>query len=246
MTSSSFPVGEARPRRWWAAAILGMIIPGFGHMYVGRWKTALAIGVLVATIHLPVLAWFVVGGRDVGPMLQVAGTFAWTARVAQAAHAAWLAHRIGAAYKTTHANHPGAYGAFVVLTLFVVGRLIGGALAQAMFLVVQVPDPSREPALPQGTQIYVETWRFDPAAVAPGALVAYDAGAGAPHRVALGCVAAVRAGERTVVVAGPGGEKGVPFDDVLGRGHRVVERASLRPLPEACAASAPAGAVAPR
>lgn len=220
MAQGTFPVGELRPRRWWLAGVLGALVPGLGHLYAGRWKTALAIGLVVPQLAALVFAWYVVGERDLQDMLRAARGVTGLSWALQALDAMRVAKKHGAAYRTTKANHPGSYFAFVGATRgasLLVGRLLVGRL---LFLVVEQPDPSMEPAVAEHERMIVVRRGFDPATLRPGDLVAYEAALpDGATRPTIARVAEVQPGALLVVTArAPDEKRGpVPFDRLLGR-----------------------------
>ncbi len=174
--ANTFPVGEPRTRRWPLALVLGLVAPGLGYLYVGRWVLGVIVAVGLHVVTLGIYAFYVVGGRDLHEMVRTAFIATGVMWAVQALPPVWLAWQQSQTYRLTKANHPGAYFAFVGVTmaLRIVNRAVAGTF---LFTVLVANDPGMTPTIEQDAQVAVVRWSFDETRLEPGDVVAWDAAA---------------------------------------------------------------------
>lgn len=160
---------KASPRRWWVAALLGLLFPlGLGQLYNGQWKKA--VGVVLATCALSLAGfalvmwgphpWLGLSLLPLVPMLSVVD-------------AAVTARRLGAGYRRRFCNRWYVYLAWCFLAYWgVKGVVLGWSsqVAQSFY----IPSGSMEPTLLAGDYLYLERWSPREREVERGDLVMFE------------------------------------------------------------------------
>lgn len=173
-------VSIPRPRRWWLALILNLLLPPTGYAYVGAWN---AVGVTMAAVLLGPLA------LDEWTLLRPPGVYAlggdallWTGgafAIGVALHAAWLARRAPA---TT-----GRSRVLVCLTPWIILMIANlGLRAYWPYPAYTISSAAMEPTLRPGDVLIVNGARAlcGKTNVKPGDVVVYRRGMGSNlHRV---------------------------------------------------------------
>lgn len=198
------------------AALCGILAPGAGLLYAGRWR--LAIGVAVAFLLLAVLVpWGVVdGGAELSrlPDLIVAASLSlWVPALVFGVIAAVMAPaRPG---PRPPWRHPWWVFGFVLLT-HAGASIVRGQVAERVALVVVVDRQLPRLQLEPPAAFVVARRGFDPASVVPGELVA----ARREERAVVARVDSVD-GRAIRVDLGAGELFELPPEDLLGRAVRT-------------------------
>jgi signal peptidase I len=160
-------------RRPWIAAVFNLLLPGLGHLYVGRPGLALAlslsgfllIGLLyVGALFVPLVPWNVAIPLLLSPVVLFGGSL----------HAALLARRIGPNYSPKPYNRWYVYaGLYLVLGLFLYPTL-PPALRAHVIEAFRIPSGSMEPSARIGDFLYVAKWPREQRQPALGRMVVFE------------------------------------------------------------------------
>ncbi len=138
-----------RPRRPWIAGLMAAATGGFGHLYLGRWKAAIAIPVVVfcgTAITLTIV--LLLGGSSLVSILAggVMGFLLWALQIAAAVS---LARKAPTDYALRGINRAWIY---VLWFILVQGIAAGPALAirANVMELFKIPSDSMQPALIPG------------------------------------------------------------------------------------------------
>lgn len=167
---------DRRPRRFWLAGLLTLLMPGLGHIYCGRVRRGLLVwGLLSATMVAGALAWARWLFVPVGPLIVAAG--AWVAlQVVLWADLAAFVDRFGADYRLRPVNHGLSYLA-IFLGLGVLPLTVTGVVIErSMVSSVVVADGAMFPQLLPGDRVLFERGAFEQAPPRPGELVVVAGG----------------------------------------------------------------------
>lgn len=146
MTEADQTLAPGRPRRWWLAMLLNLLTPPAGYAYVGAWR--LAGGLLIVLLVGPValMAWTFARPPGIyGWDVPAIAAWSWAPLVALAAHAAWLSRHATAPSGARWA-HGGLYVA-IGLTPYLIG---GGLRALSPQSTYSAASASMEPSLRMG------------------------------------------------------------------------------------------------
>jgi signal peptidase I len=160
-------------RRPWIAAVLNLLLPGLGHLYVGRPGLALALAlsgfvliglVYIGALFVPLVPWNVAIPLLLFPVVLLGGSV----------HAALLARRIGSNYSPKPYNRWYVYaGLYLVLGLFLYPAILP-ALRAHLIEAFQMPSGSMEPSLQRGDYLYVPKWPRERRRPALGSMVVFE------------------------------------------------------------------------
>jgi signal peptidase I len=204
-----------KSRRPWLAALLTVLVPGLGHVYVGRPWVAIIVAVAVQIVGLSVLAlwvllapsWFTV----VVGFLTLLGVV-----VTAATSAALIARSAGATYTLRPYNR--WYGYVGAVGLLGIWSWAGSAVRTSMARAFRIPSPTMEPALLVGDFVYVA--RF------PASIRIPDNGAVVVFRSVEPSTPDLRVVKR--VIGSPGDTLRMVHDTVYRNGTRLAEPYVLR------------------
>ena len=199
--------GEIAPRRFAVALLLGLLMPGLGHVYCGHLRRGLTLYflVLVAGATLCGVAW---GANIFLPRALLMAAVAWCGlQVAFARQVARWTGESGREFVLRGHNHPLVYVG-LILALEVLPAILGASVASRLVLVeLAVNDRNGFPELLVGDRVY-------------GARGAFAGGA--PQRGELVVVEGVASGPTILrVVAVPGDEVALDNGTVVVNGRRL-------------------------
>jgi len=153
-------------RQVWAAVLLSLLTPGLGHLYGGRARAALTIGLLASPLAASLLLLDMLVAPTPAAFAVLGVAIVLTFAVGIPVNAALLARRAGAAYQLQSFNRPVVYVAFVALVGIVwqqgAFRLWKAYVAEAF----RNPSVAGEPTLLVGDYFYVV--KFPASARRPG------------------------------------------------------------------------------
>ena len=160
-------------RRPWIAAVLSLLLPGLGHLYVGRPRLAAVVNLLgfVAIALLYVGAVFV----PLAP-LNVALPFVLVLILWLGAplHAALLANRAGADYDLRPSNRWYVYACLYVVLGILLLPEIPGWLRTHIVEAFRIPSGAMEPTVQIGDFLYVAKWPRDKRRPLLGRVLVFD------------------------------------------------------------------------
>lgn len=153
-----------RPRRPWLAGLMAAATGGFGHLYLGRWKAAIAIPIVVfCGTALALTIVLALGGSSLAAILTggVVGFLLWATQIAAAVT---LARKAPVDYALRGINRAWIYVLWFVL---VQGIAAGPALAirANVMELFKIPSDSMQPALIPGDILAVP--KIGPQTAAP-------------------------------------------------------------------------------
>src|SRR5438034_7155848 len=102
-------------RHGWAAVLLSLLTPGLGHLYAGRVRAALVLGILVTPFAAFLFLLDVLAAPPPALFFLFGVAILLTVVVGIPIHAALLARRTGSAYQLRTFNRSYVYIAFFVL-----------------------------------------------------------------------------------------------------------------------------------
>lgn len=153
------------PRHGGTAAFLSLLTPGLGHLYAGRGRTALVLGMLVTPTAALLFLLNVLAAPPAALFLVFAVGILLSIVVGIPIHAAIVARRAGSTYELQKFNRPYVYLAFFLLVGLVWQRgfylLWRGSVVEAF----RIPSAAGEPTLFVGDYIFVV--KFPPSARRP-------------------------------------------------------------------------------
>jgi signal peptidase I len=148
-TGPAAPPGDS-PRRPWLAGIVSLFVPGLGHVYAGRARTGLLLGVGAIVCGVGLVA---LGMRSESPVLRVLSLVAIVAAfLSVAVHAHHTAVRAEVPYRARWYNR----WFFYVAIWLVATAVTQGVRAYTMGAVARafaIPGASMQPALLPGDRI---------------------------------------------------------------------------------------------
>jgi signal peptidase I len=163
------PEAMARPRRWWAALLLGLLQPGLGQLYNGEVGKALAF---FALPYLFLAAFAATALRPIPfaiPLLLLA--LSGLSQLGAAAEAAWAA---GQSSPTTRRRRYDRWYVYIlVLALAWLSSLAALRVARRSIQSFRIPSHAMEPTILPGDCVLVDKARFRQAAPRRGDIVIY-------------------------------------------------------------------------
>src|SRR5439155_24806711 len=156
------PLGRRPPprrmtakRHGWAAGLFGLLTPGLGHLYAGRVRGAIVLGILVTPFAAFLFLLDVLAAPPPALFFLFGVAILLTVVVGIPIHAALLARRTGSAYQLRTFNRSYVYIAFFVLVGLVWQR--GSHLFSTAYVAeaFRIPSAAGEPTLLVGDYIYV-------------------------------------------------------------------------------------------
>ncbi|MGH7405741.1 MAG: signal peptidase I [Candidatus Methylomirabilales bacterium] len=161
-----------RPRKWWVAGFLSLVVPGLGQIYNGQPKRGLVYYVLIWVVY-PAALLIAMGLPSppfniIGAFILLLSTYAYIV-----GHAMRIARTEGQAYRLKAYNRWYLYLAMVLLSAFGVqpaaSTLIKAFLAQAY----RIPSGGMLPTLLIGDHILVEKFGPRSASLARGDVIVF-------------------------------------------------------------------------
>ncbi|HET6837841.1 MAG TPA: signal peptidase I, partial [Gemmatimonadales bacterium] len=165
---------ELSPRRPWVAAILSLVQPGLGHLYVGRpWLALLPplLGSLlfallyIGAVYVPQAPFNVVL-----PLLLL--VLVW---LAVPIHAALVAKRTGKGYILRPYNRWYVYAGFFVVTGMVVSPALLGFVRGQLIQAFRIPSGAMDPTIRIGDFLYVVKGPAEQRRPSRGRIVVFEA-----------------------------------------------------------------------
>jgi signal peptidase I len=160
-------------RRPWIAAVFNLLLPGLGHLYVGRPGIGLVLILLgfllfvllyVGALIVPLAPWNVIVPLLLAPVVFFGG----------AAHAAILAGRAGPNYSLKPYNRWYVYAAvYLVLGVFLFPA-VPVAVRAHVIEAFRIPSGSMEPSARIGDFVYVAKWPREQRRPALGRMVVFE------------------------------------------------------------------------
>lgn len=156
-----------RPRRPWLAALMAAFCSGFGHLYVGRWRPALAIPVVVfGGLALTLTAVLLAGGSSL-TALAAGGSVGLALWLLQILAAARIASNTPTDYQLARSNRWWIYLLYV-LAIQVASAAPAMALRANVLELFKIPSDSMQPTLLPGD--FVAVPKIGPASAGPPAV----------------------------------------------------------------------------
>lgn len=160
-------------RRPWLAAVLSLLLPGLGHLYVGRPRLAAAatvLGLLTITLMYVGVPFIPFAPLNVAlPFLML--PVVW---LGVPIHAAFLARRTGRDYALRPYNRWYVYaGLYLILGVLVVPEL-PNLLRTHIVEAFRIPSGAMEPTTQIGDFLYVVKWPLEQRRALYGRVVAFD------------------------------------------------------------------------
>ena len=161
-------------RRPWIAAGLSLVLPGLGHLYVGRPAAGVAaslLGVLAIVLLYVGAVWIPLAPLNVAlPVLMI--PLVW---VGVPVHAALIARRVGSDYTLKPYNrwyiYAGLYSVLGVLVYPALPDFLRTHFVEAF----RIPSGAMEPTTQIGDFLYVAKWPEDQRRPAHGRIVVFEA-----------------------------------------------------------------------
>lgn len=202
-------------RRPSLAALLTVVVPGLGHVYVGRPRAALIVAIGVQIVGWSVLALWVLLPPSVLPLVLGFVMLLGALGVA-ATHAGLAALRAGSAYELRAYNRWHWYlAAFALLAAW---HWAASAARTSVVQAYRIPSPTMQPALLLGDYVYVAKFPRSIRIPRNGAIVVF--------RSVEDSTPALRIVKR--VIGSPGDTLRMVGDTVYRNGTRLAEPYVLR------------------
>lgn len=149
-------LGEPSPRRGWAAFALGLAAPGLGWIYVGRWRTGVAINLLAVALWCGfVVAWATLRFYPLLPLSAFAA--GWFVLVLMSAwDAARVARSQSDAYVLRDCNHWLVYASAALFAFYLPLVGLQQITMTTLWGVVPMHDDAMYPTLLPGDRLLVD------------------------------------------------------------------------------------------
>lgn len=159
----------AKPRRPWLAAVLSLLAPGLGHVYVGRPLRAVA---LLTSLGVAIAAWAYVSMRVHSAAFRLVSCVLvvclWLAVFVDAAR---MARKAADDYRPRRYNRALFYGGAFLIVAFALQPLFSSSVKAGIARAYVLPGEMMSPTLRPGDYIYALP--FAPKPVPRGALVVW-------------------------------------------------------------------------
>lgn len=148
--------GPAARRRPWVAGLLGLLFPGFGHLYIG--KPLIGLAVVAGVDALVLLAAFFGLGTMAGMVALLVICFG--ALVATAAHAFVRAKRMASAELGWYNRWYSLVLLYLCVSIVLPHVWSSLIVPNLRYRAFTFPSTSMEPTILRGDRFFVDTWAF--------------------------------------------------------------------------------------
>jgi len=142
-----------KPRRPWVAALLAGVIPGLGHLYVGRLRPAILFAVVTPS---PLAIAAVAGAYHPSlllPLILIGVALHVSFWIAAVVSALVLARRKRTSYELTRYNHAAVYAGFA-LASWIAGNVSAGYIRSSLVEPFRIPSGGMLPTLVPGDLVF--------------------------------------------------------------------------------------------
>lgn len=157
MQNTTHTAGELKPRKPLLAALMSLILPGFGQLYNGQANKGilLFIGFILASLALPAIAAMYLPSALILPMVLIAGLLIpltlWLYSIVQA----WRRAKHTKAYQLAFWQQPAAYiGGFLLAMITLAGATY--YVHNKLIRSFTIPSASMEPSVLRGDLLFAD------------------------------------------------------------------------------------------